>query len=209
MLCSGDKMKRASGSKSWGGTGEGEVLVAGVQTCMCYHSAAPTQWQHRGNRVGHASAFGSLCLLVFILGVEFIKCRRASSVAENKRGQAPSGAACLPACRGGAGLLWLHRAEKHQVVMVQPECQLPSPHRQRVRARCGLEPLHGSQQSTDSHTDTQDRLIHGHPSAHMHMIEKTGAMRTHGHIVKQGQPGDTGAMRIWSPQNTVTHPQIH
>lgn len=59
-------------------------------------ATSPSSGSRRGCKAGHASAFGTLCLLVFTQGVELIECRRASSVAENKPSQAPSSA--LPAC---------------------------------------------------------------------------------------------------------------
>lgn len=116
---------------------------------------SPSSGSRRGCEAQHASAFGTVCLLVFTQGVELIKCRRASSVAENKPSQAPSSAAwprLSDVCRISPGFAG---PEAHGLTG-QDECGCHSPHRQRVRARCVQTRGHAQPaRSTGKHT-----LIH-------------------------------------------------
>lgn len=104
----GPQVETDSGSRPWGDltAEEGRWCRQALKhTCAVTTVTSPRGGSHRGREAGNVCAFGTLCLLVFTQGVELIKCRRASSVAENNPARPP--AACrLPCCGGAAVGRW-------------------------------------------------------------------------------------------------------
>lgn len=140
------------------------IVLAGMQAHTGGHHSDVSALgsSRRGCEAGHASAFGTLCMLVCTQGVELIKCRRASSVAENKPSQAPSS---VPALLLGVGVCQISPGFTGQDAHTAHTAGVSVPATVSPQATCGSEPCltpHGCadarthadiQRHTETHVD--------------------------------------------------------